>query len=242
MIGLPLGLLSVFIVGPGVRATYGTGTNAATTSPASTHTPAISNVTRRRDAGVVRVAPGQRLRTVDPLALAAGEELVLPDRHCRFQLVDEEMAGGKRDVTVFGTDRRYHREIADRQIPDPVRNRQRDDRVASGDLFGDPAELCPGRWVRAIGQGRHAAAMVVVPDGTNEDGDSPGSRVSRQAADLIDRQRLSPQLGHSDDGHDAKLQATGYLSAGRRPRATIADGPAVPRTTVRSHAGGAGPA
>ena len=84
---------------------------------------------------------GRSLRTIDPLAVAAREELVLPDRHRRLQLVDQRVAGGKRDIAVRGPDGRDHREVADLQVAGPVRDGERQDRVAGGDLLRDPAEL-----------------------------------------------------------------------------------------------------
>src|SRR5215469_5963575 len=103
------------------------------------------------------------------------------------------MASGERDVTVFGTDRGYDREIAYSKMPDPMRNCQGDYRVASSDLLGHPAEFGRGRWVSAVGQRRHASAMIVVSDGSDENGDTPSTRVSRHTTDLIDRERLAAQ-------------------------------------------------
>src|SRR5271165_181845 len=112
MSSLPDSLPSVLMVGPGVSATYGTVVTAATIRPASTQAPAISRVASRLD-GARRSGIGGSLRTVHPLAVTAGEELVLPDRHRSLQVVDQLLAGGKGDIPVLCGDGRDDSEVTD---------------------------------------------------------------------------------------------------------------------------------
>src|SRR5262245_18928252 len=102
------------------------------TRQATTPMPAIRRVSARRDMRA-------RLRAVDPLAVAAGEALMLPDRHLRFQVVDQCTAGVERCAAMtagFGHD---HGKVTDRQITDSVHSGYRVQIESLRDLLGDLA-------------------------------------------------------------------------------------------------------
>src|SRR5215472_1967618 len=209
MIALPSGLLSVLSVGPGVSATYGTDVTAATTRPARTQQPAMISVTSRWDMGS-RLGTGGSLRTIDPLAFTACEELVLPDRHCRLHDINQLMASGESDIAVRGCHRSDHCKVANLQVPRAVGDREREHRIAGCDLLGDPAKLRIRCGVSAIGQGGHATSVIMITDRAYEQCNGSGSGICYRVSNLIHRQRFCPQLSHPDNGHHAKLQPPGY--------------------------------
>src|SRR5689334_13173176 len=109
MTGLPSSGPSVLYVGPGRRATYGTGTANTITRLATSPIPAIRSVTARRDMRA-------RLRAIDPFAVTAGEALVLPDRHRRLQVVDQRVACVEGRAAMPGGDGNHNRQVADGQV------------------------------------------------------------------------------------------------------------------------------
>src|SRR5215813_8932867 len=130
--GLPCSGPSVLYVGPGSKATYGTGTANMTTRQATTPMPAIRRVSARRDMRA-------RLRAVDPLAVAAGEALMLPDRHGRFQVVDQGVAGVERGGAMPAGHGHHDSKVTDRQITHPVHGGDRVQIESLRDLLGDLA-------------------------------------------------------------------------------------------------------
>src|SRR5882724_5338217 len=161
----------------------------------------MSNVRERRDMR-------GRLRAADPLGRTVGKALVLPYRLRGLQLVDQRPAGLERLGPVPAGHPDHDRQVADRQLPDPVRRGQRDDVIVLGDdLLGDPAQLRLRRWVRAVAQPGYTPVLtvltkVVVPDYAEEQGDPPGRWVYDRGSHLIHGQLAvpdgdQPYLAHS---------------------------------------------
>src|SRR5215472_6328962 len=189
---------SVFSVGPGVRATYGTGATTATTSAIRTPAAATSSVAARRDMG-------GRLRAVDPVAVTAGVLLVLPDRHARLQLLDQRAAGLEGLGAVRAGHGHHDREVADIQVAHAVHGGDGGHAVAGRDLLGDPPQLHRGRGMGAVAEPDHILAVIVVPDRADEQRDAPGRRVRDRADHLVHRQGRAADLGEPDGFHTPKL-------------------------------------
>src|SRR5258708_7974636 len=96
--------------------------------------PAIRRVTPRRDMRA-------RLRAVDPFAVAAGESLVLPDRHGALQVVDQGAARIERCATVAAGHRHDDGEVADGQVTNSVNGSDGVDVEPRRDPLSDVAQL-----------------------------------------------------------------------------------------------------
>src|SRR5580658_3801128 len=170
MSGLAPCLPRVFSVGPGSRVTYGTEVTAATSRAASTPIPAISNV-------AVLCCMSRSLRTVHPLAVTAGEDLVLPDRHARLQLLDQRAAGTERGIAVIGGGRHHDGQVTHREVAGPVQHGQPAKLMAGRHLLCNPLKLGQRGGVGAVGKRRYPLAAIMITHGADEDGGRPGRRV-----------------------------------------------------------------
>src|SRR5258706_7348431 len=119
--------------------------------------PAIRRVSARRDMRA-------RLRAVYPLAVAASEALMLPDRNGRLQVVDEGAACLERGGAVTAGHGDHDGKIADRQVTNPVHGGDRVQIESLRDLLGDLAQLVRGRRVSRIRELGHGPAVIMITD------------------------------------------------------------------------------
>src|SRR5450631_117992 len=215
MSGLPLeSLPRVFSVGPGPRMTYGTGSRIAATRATMTAPPAMYSVRARRDMT-------GRLRAPDPFAVAAGEALVLPDRHGRLELIDQHPAGVEGVTAVRTRNCHDDGQLADPQVPDTVHGRERLHRVLPRDVLGDPAQLRLGRRMRAVGQAGDRTVVVVVAHGAREQRDPARAVCHDGGLHLIDRQRRVTQPDQADGTHRPQVTRPRGQVPPTRPRGQV---------------------
>jgi len=123
----------------------------------------------------------------DPFIRAIGEQLVLPDRHGRFELVDQFVARSEGLSPVRARNTNDHGKIAYDEIPNTVDGCQCTHRIVRGDLFCDDPQLVDGRGMRRVFQAGDQPPGIMIPDRPNEERNTARGRIGDGSKHLIHR-------------------------------------------------------
>lgn len=163
-----------------------------------------------RPVRAVRLA-ASRLREADPLLVAVGELLVLPDRHARLEVVDQPAAGGEGLTAVGGRRCDDDGQVTDSQAAHAVHRGQGEDRHVGRHLVRHLGEGVGGTGMGAVVQRVDAAASVGVADRPDEDDDTAGARAAHGRNDLVDRQRRVTDVEEQTGRHGEHTSPLGPL-------------------------------
>src|SRR5262245_14823518 len=157
------------------------------------------------------------LRRADPLVGAVAESLVLPDRDGRLELVDQVPAGVDRLAPMRRADADDDRDVADRQLADPMHRCDPDHTVGRAHLLGQLAHPVERARVRGVRQALDRLAAVVIAHRTHEHRQPARARIGESVLDLVDAQRLLAER-ECPDRVSHELKRTTGLSARRQVR------------------------
>src|SRR4051812_1984102 len=189
MTGLPLTTPMVFSVGPGLSTTYGTGSMAPTTASARVRKPATIKVRARRDMEELYAFRPALIAGADPLRVAVGERLVLPDRHLALEIVDQPPAGLEGLAPVGGGRRDHDRDLTQAEVADPVDRRQGGHGEVGRHLLRPLPQALLGGGMGRVRQERHRPAAVLLPHRPDEDRRASRGVVADGAEHLVHGQR-----------------------------------------------------
>ena len=139
---------------------------------------------------------------MDPRRFAAHEDLVLPDRDLRLELVDQPARCRERLGSMPGRGSNDDRDVADVQFTDPVNRGDGDDARITCDALRDLGEAPHGRRVAAVVEPYDLSVgvdgRVDITNRPHEKSCSAGSRVLDSPEHLIHAQRRFADVDQTD--------------------------------------------